>query len=75
MKTAALLSLLAGSAKAFTSTNVAVSPRSIAVQSSAMDEMVGAVDLRGKEFKYDPVSLLLLPELEQIMSFIELDVD
>ena len=54
MKTAAILTLLAGTASAFTTSNVNSSPKS-ALQAEAMDDMVGAVDLRGKEFKFDPV--------------------
>ena len=54
MKTAAILALIAGTASAFTASSVNSSPRS-ALQASAMDDMVGAVDLRGKEFKFDPV--------------------
>jgi hypothetical protein len=53
MKQSVLLALIAGSASAFTTTNV--SPRTVVTQSAVMDDMVGAVDLRGKEFKYDPV--------------------
>eukprot|EP00536_Pseudo-nitzschia_multiseries_P004031 jgi/Psemu1/284816/fgenesh1_pg.65_\ len=56
MKTAAILALIAGTASAFTTSNVNSSPRT-AVQASAMDDMVGAVDLRGKEFKFDPLKL------------------
>ena len=53
MKTAAILALIAGTASAFTTSNVNSSPQT-ALQ-GAMDDMVGAVDLRGKEFKFDPV--------------------
>jgi len=61
MKTVALLALIAGSASAFTGMNVASpSPRTVVTQSAAMEDMVGAVDLRGKEFKYDPVCLFYL---------------
>lgn len=54
MKTAAatILSLVA-SASAFTSTQVP--SRSATVLPAAMDNMVGSVDFRGKEFKWDPV--------------------
>lgn len=53
MKTAAILALIAGTASAFTTSNVNTSPKT-ALQ-AGMDDMVGAVDLRGKEFKFDPV--------------------
>mmetsp|Transcript_10335 Transcript_10335/g.20369 ORF Transcript_10335/g.20369 Transcript_10335/m.20369 type:complete len:201 (-) Transcript_10335:203-805(-) len=56
MKTAAILALIASTASAFTTSNVNSSPRT-AIQASAMDDMVGAVDLRGKEFKFDPLNL------------------
>lgn len=52
MKTATILALIAGTASAFTTSNVKSSTQT-ALQ--AMDDMVGAVDLRGKEFKFDPV--------------------
>jgi len=54
MKTAAILALIAGTASAFTTSNVKSSTQT-ALQ--AMDDMVGAVDLRGKEFKFDPLKL------------------
>ena len=54
MKSVAILALIAGTASAFTTSNVASTPKT-ALQASAMDDMVGAVDLRGKEFKFDPV--------------------
>ena len=53
MKTAAIRALIAGTASAFTTSNVNTSPKT-ALQ-AGMDDMVGAVDLRGKEFKFDPV--------------------
>ncbi|VEU34078.1 unnamed protein product [Pseudo-nitzschia multistriata] len=56
MKTAAILALIAGTASAFTTSNVNSSPRS-ATLSAAVDDMVGAVDLRGKEFFFDPLGL------------------
>lgn len=59
MKVATLFALALGSATAFTSTNVRSTSRVAVSQSAAMDDMVGAVDLRGKEFKFDPVSLLI----------------
>lgn len=60
MKTVALLALIAGSVSAFTGMNVASSlPRTAVTQSAAMEDMVGSVDLRGKEFKFDPVCLYL----------------
>ena len=53
MKTAAATLLaLAASASAFTSTQV---PKSSTALNAAMDDMVGSVDFRGKEFKWDPV--------------------
>jgi hypothetical protein len=53
MKSAAvLLSLIAG-ASAFTSN--APASRSTAVK-AVMDKYDGSIDLRGKEFKFDPVS-------------------
>ena len=58
MKQSVLLALIAGSASAFTTTNV--SPRTVVTQSAVMDDMVGSVDLRGKEFKYDPVRTVIL---------------
>jgi hypothetical protein len=56
MKTAvaALLTLAAG-ASAFTSTQ----PSSSSTTLRAAKEYAGAFDLRGKEFKFDPVSLIL----------------
>ena len=55
MKTCAILAFLAGSVAAFTpSPNVA--SRSTALP-AVFDDMVGAVDYRGKEFKFDPVSV------------------
>jgi hypothetical protein len=53
MKTAVALIALATSASAFTSTQP--SARTTAVR-AAVDDMAGAIDLRGKEFKFDPVS-------------------
>ena len=58
MKTAVALLALAASASAFTSTQP--SARSTAVR-AVMDEYDGAIDLRGKEFKFDPVSHGSLP--------------
>eukprot|EP00751_Fragilariopsis_kerguelensis_P014328 CAMPEP_0170772382 /NCGR_PEP_ID=MMETSP0733-20121128/8673_1 /TAXON_ID=186038 /ORGANISM="Fragilariopsis kerguelensis, Strain L26-C5" /LENGTH=202 /DNA_ID=CAMNT_0011114425 /DNA_START=190 /DNA_END=798 /DNA_ORIENTATION=+ len=58
MKTVALLALIAGSVSAFTGMNAASSsPRTAVTQSAAMEDMVGSVDLRGKEFKFDPLKL------------------
>jgi len=58
MKTVALLALIAGSVSAFTGMNPASSsPRTAVTQSAAMEDMVGSVDLRGKEFKFDPLKL------------------
>lgn len=52
MKTAATLIALATGASAFTGTQPA--SRSTAMR-AAMDKMDGSIDLRGKEFKFDPV--------------------
>lgn len=55
MKTAAACLLaLAASASAFTSSQVPSSRAATAVP-AAMDDMVGSVDFRGQEFKWDPV--------------------
>lgn len=54
MKTVAILALIAGTASAFTSSSVKSSTPT-ALATATMDDMVGAVDLRGKEFKFDPV--------------------
>jgi hypothetical protein len=56
MKTVAILALIAGTASAFTSSSVK-STTPTALEASAMEDMVGAVDLRGKEFKFDPLKL------------------
>lgn len=56
MKTAVTLLSLAAGASAFTS--VQPSSRSTAVN-AAMDKWSGAMDLRGKEFKFDPVRTLI----------------
>lgn len=58
MKTAAasLLALVA-SASAFTSTQVP--SRAATAVPAAMDNMVGSVDFRGKEFKWDPVRIAM----------------
>lgn len=53
MKTAATLLTLAAGASAFTSTQPTT--RSTAVR-AVMDEWSGSIDLRRKEFKFDPVS-------------------
>jgi hypothetical protein len=58
MKSAAILAILAGTASAFTSSSVNSASRT-SLQ-AGMDDMVGAVDLRGKEFKFDPVRKLFL---------------
>jgi len=55
MKSAAILAILAGTASAFTSSSVNSASRT-SLQ-AGMDDMVGAVDLRGKEFKFDPLKL------------------
>jgi len=56
MKTVAILALIAGTASAFTSSSVKSSTPT-ALATATMDDMVGAVDLRGKEFKFDPLKL------------------
>jgi hypothetical protein len=55
MKSVAILAALAGSTTAFTpaATGKAVT----SLKGSVFDDYVGAVDFRGKEFKWDPVSL------------------
>lgn len=58
MKTAAILLAAATGASAFTSPQP--SSGSTAVR-AAMDEYSGSIDLRGKEFKFDPVSRHLVP--------------
>ena len=52
---AALLSALAGSVTAFTPATTGKTVSSL--KGSVFDDYVGAVDFRGKEFKWDPVSL------------------
>ena len=52
MKTAATLLTLAAGASAFTSTQP--TSRSTAVN-AVMDKWTGSIDLRGREFKFDPV--------------------
>jgi len=56
MKTVAILALIAGTASAFTS-SIVKSSMPTALATATMDDMVGAVDLRGKEFKFDPLKL------------------
>lgn len=58
MKSVALLAALAGSAAAFTP--APTGKASSALAESVFDNYVGAVDFRGKEFKWDPVSALRL---------------
>merc|ERR1719384_364254 len=55
MKTAAILTALAGSAAAFAP--APTGKASTAVQGSVFDDYVGAVDFRGAEFKFDPLGL------------------
>merc|ERR550539_1249572 len=55
MKFTAAFALLAGSASAFTPAPVAKS--TTALSESVFDNYVGAVDFRGKEFKWDPLKL------------------
>lgn len=56
MKSVAILALVASSVSAFTSTQPSRSATT-AVH-AAMDDMVGSVDFRGKELKWDPVRVL-----------------
>ena len=56
MKFVALIAALAGSASAFTP--APTGKASTALAESVFDNYVGAVDFRGKEFKWDPVSEL-----------------
>ena len=53
MKSVAIFAALAGSAAAFAPANSGKSSTQLA---SVFDNYVGAVDFRGKEFKWDPVS-------------------
>ena len=62
MKTAAILALMAGTASAFTSSKMnSVSHTALKADAAGEDavdplaDMVGAIDLRGKEFRFDPV--------------------
>merc|ERR1719384_750660 len=55
MKTAAILTALAGSAAAFAP--APAGKPSTAIQGSVFDDYVGAVDFRGAEFKFDPLGL------------------
>lgn len=50
----AALALLVG-ANAFTAPAASSSPKT---SLNAMDDMIGSVDFRGKEFKFDPVSAI-----------------
>lgn len=54
MKSAAILLALAAGASAFTTSSQPAASRSVAVN-AVIDEWDGAYDLRGKEFKFDPV--------------------
>ncbi len=54
MKTAAILSILAGSAAAFAPAPTTKSSSAVA---AVFDDYVGAVDFRGGEFKFDPLKL------------------
>jgi hypothetical protein len=54
MKTAAIIAALVGSASAFAPASKVAS--STAIQGSVFDDYVGAVDYRGGEMKFDPVS-------------------
>jgi len=57
MKSIAILAALAGSAAAFTPATTGKAATSL--KGSVFDDYVGAVDFRGKEFKWDPVSHIL----------------
>ena len=54
MKTVAIIAALVGSASAFAPASKVAS--STAIQGSVFDDYVGAVDYRGGEMKFDPVS-------------------
>lgn len=54
MKSVAIFAALAGSAAAFAPAQTGKS--SSTLSDSVFDKYVGAVDFRGKEFKWDPVS-------------------
>ena len=56
MKTVAIIAALAGSASAFAPVSKVAS--STAIQGSVFDDYVGAVDYRGGEMKFDPVSII-----------------
>jgi|Transcript_27015 hypothetical protein len=56
MKTAAVLASLAGAASAFTAAPSA-SRTSVATKMSVFEDYVGAKDLRGKDFQFDPLKL------------------
>jgi hypothetical protein len=56
MKTAVALVALAASASAFTTTQPAA--RSTATRAVMDDFSEASIDLRGKEFKFDPVSMV-----------------
>ncbi len=56
MKSVAAILALAGSAAAFAPAGTAT-PKSTAIAASVFDDYVGAVDFRGKEFKFDPLGL------------------
>jgi len=55
MKTAAILTILAGSAAAFAPAPTTKS--STAIAGSVFDDYAGAKDFRGAEFKFDPLKL------------------
>ena len=57
MKIAAAFLALAGVASAFTGTPTPSSKS--ALKMAVFDDYVGAVDFRGAEFKFDPVSILV----------------
>jgi hypothetical protein len=57
MKTAAVLACLAGAASAFTAAPSA-SRTSVATKATVWEDYVGGKDLRGKDFKFDPVRFL-----------------
>jgi hypothetical protein len=62
MKTAVAFLALAGAASAFAPASTVSSKNGLKMASSVFDDYVGAIDFRGKEFKFDPVSRLRLFE-------------
>lgn len=58
MKTAVAFLALAGAASAFAPASTRSSKNGL--QAAVFDDYVGAIDFRGKEYKFDPVSRLRL---------------